>query len=402
MAGRAAWAAATATGFFLPDRSGAEFTFDFLMLLCLAAVIAFMGLLENSSVVLVASMLVSPLMGPILAGVFGVVIRDRALTRSGVQNEVASLAICVAIGLVLGVAFVPWIDRYNPPTWPPEEMVSRGRPRALLIGALVAVPSGAGVALSVLSGNAGSLVGVAISASLLPPAVNCGLLWAVATVVIITHDDRYLLGGFQNDSSFHYQSSYSSVPALEALALGLTSLALTALNIACIIATGVAILRLKEVTPDKIPQSFSTFWKRDVQAHRDYYRTLRANREDSLVQEARRALGIAQQDGDGLAGTFLQKMFDEAQADEDLIDIRQWVAHPPVPPPGVGGGEGRRRGGESGLMVRSRPTRRFRRQVTFWDQRAYGNSLRVEEEGGDEAGRRRSKTVSVVRSNEAS
>jgi len=34
------------------------------------------------------------------------------------------------------------------------------------------VPSGAGVALSVLGGNAGSLVGVAISASLLPPACN--------------------------------------------------------------------------------------------------------------------------------------------------------------------------------------------------------------------------------------
>lgn len=40
------------------------------------------------------------------------------------------------------------------------------------MGLLVAIPSGAGVALSILGGNAGSLVGVAISASLLPPAVN--------------------------------------------------------------------------------------------------------------------------------------------------------------------------------------------------------------------------------------
>ena len=44
--------------------------------------------------------------------------------------------------------------------------------RSLWIGVLIALPSGAGVALSVLGGNAGSLVGVAISASLLPPAVN--------------------------------------------------------------------------------------------------------------------------------------------------------------------------------------------------------------------------------------
>ena len=44
--------------------------------------------------------------------------------------------------------------------------------RGLWVGISIALPSGAGVALSVLGGNAGSLVGVAISASLLPPAVN--------------------------------------------------------------------------------------------------------------------------------------------------------------------------------------------------------------------------------------
>jgi uncharacterized membrane protein len=48
----------------------------------------------------------------------------------------------------------------------------RGATRSLWVGVLIALPSGAGVALSVLGGNAGSLVGVAISASLLPPAVN--------------------------------------------------------------------------------------------------------------------------------------------------------------------------------------------------------------------------------------
>ena len=49
---------------------------------------------------------------------------------------------------------------------------ARGQLRSLWVGVLIALPSGAGVALSVLGGNAGSLVGVAISASLLPPVVN--------------------------------------------------------------------------------------------------------------------------------------------------------------------------------------------------------------------------------------
>lgn len=37
---------------------------------------------------------------------------------------------------------------------------------------MIAIPSGAGVALAVLGDYTASLVGVAISASLLPPAVN--------------------------------------------------------------------------------------------------------------------------------------------------------------------------------------------------------------------------------------
>lgn len=45
-------------------RSGAEFTFDFLLYVIMAAWIAVLGLMEGSLVNLVASMLVSPLMGP--------------------------------------------------------------------------------------------------------------------------------------------------------------------------------------------------------------------------------------------------------------------------------------------------------------------------------------------------
>ena len=48
----------------------------------------------------------------------------------------------------------------------------RGMLRSLWVGIIIALPSGAAVAISVLGGNAGSLVGVAISASLLPPACN--------------------------------------------------------------------------------------------------------------------------------------------------------------------------------------------------------------------------------------
>ena len=72
--------------------------------------------------------------------------------------------------------------------WPTDEMNSRTEYRNLLVGVLVALPSGVGVALSVLAGNAGSMVGVAISASLLPPAVNAGLYWSMSMISAIHGD----------------------------------------------------------------------------------------------------------------------------------------------------------------------------------------------------------------------
>lgn len=49
----------------------------------------------------------------------------------------------------------------------------RGNYRSLWMGVLWALPSGTGVAVALLQGSNGPLIGVAISASLLPPVVNC-------------------------------------------------------------------------------------------------------------------------------------------------------------------------------------------------------------------------------------
>ena len=167
-------------------RAGGEFTFDYLLLVVLASIIAFLGLVENSSVILVASMLVSPIMGPILAGVFGFVIGDNKLRNRGIQHEVISIGICIIVGFVCGLLFcLAGPANYYQKSldkWPTPEMTSRGHGRSIIIGVLVAIPSGMGVALSVLGGNVGSLVGVAISASLLPPAINAGFYWSIAFV----------------------------------------------------------------------------------------------------------------------------------------------------------------------------------------------------------------------------
>lgn len=48
-----------------------------------------------------------------------------------------------------------------------------GNARSLWMGILWALTSGTGVAVALLQGAVGPLIGVAISASLLPPVVNC-------------------------------------------------------------------------------------------------------------------------------------------------------------------------------------------------------------------------------------
>ena len=321
--------------------SGSQFTFDYLLLTLLAATIAFYGLTENSTVVLVASMLVSPIMGPILAGIFGSVIHDKKIRNLGIKVEIFSLIACVLIGFTMSLAYSPFVRHYQLDRYPTQEMVGRGRVRNLIVGVLVAIPSGAGVALGVLGGNSGSLVGVAISASLLPPAINAGALWALSLLCIdnchgSNKNDSLVMGWTFNESLanaedklYYFEPIYQTNPtwASQTFILGFNSLMLTMANILCIIVFGSVILKIKRVTPDKIPQEFPEFWKEDLDTHVEHYNK---NTEDDLLDEARRVLGLEEATLDCLEGTFLQEVVDKAQQDSNLINILNRL---PLPAP---------------------------------------------------------------------
>ena len=148
----------------------AEFTYDYMSMLIVADVIAAMGLGTNSAVIVVASMLVSPIMGPVLALTFGVHLRKfkfaKALAKLGLKNEIWSLLICIMIGFIVGFVLISLTQ--NEPSndswiWPTDEMSSRGEPAGLATGAIVAFASGVGVALSVVGDYMATVIGVAIS-----------------------------------------------------------------------------------------------------------------------------------------------------------------------------------------------------------------------------------------------
>mmetsp|Transcript_3103 Transcript_3103/g.4743 ORF Transcript_3103/g.4743 Transcript_3103/m.4743 type:complete len:457 (+) Transcript_3103:127-1497(+) len=206
--------------------SQTELTFDFIMYLVFAAMIAGAGLASNSSVSIVASMLVSPLMGPIVGFTFGAVVQDWKLVRLGFRNECIALFITWVIGVLYG--FI-WIASSWYFEWPNEEMSSRGHPWNLLVGVAVAIPSGGAVAIAVSSGGINSLVGVAISASLLPPIVDSGML------VVYGFLGPVLYGEDEVSRSHN-------------LRLAGISFALTLVNIACIFVAGALTFMLKSVT----------------------------------------------------------------------------------------------------------------------------------------------------------
>jgi hypothetical protein len=218
--------------------AGASLTFDFVAFLLIASIIAGTGLGVNSTVSVVAAMLVSPMMGPILATVMGTVLylrqyvsgntagRDvhlvgRRLLIKGFIAECFCLFIGTCVGFVVGLAFWNNTDTFNWGSQGTEEMLARTSLPGLMVGVVTAIPSGAGVALSLLGSNGNSLVGVAIAASLLPPAVNCGMYFAFA---IIARDT-------------------------ELLRLGAYSQCLTLINVVCVFVAALGTFYIKRAAP---------------------------------------------------------------------------------------------------------------------------------------------------------
>ncbi|EEC16284.1 conserved hypothetical protein [Ixodes scapularis] len=248
-------------------RSQGELNFDYVAFVLLAGMIAALGLMDNSVVSIIAAMLVSPLMGPIMAITFGIIIRDRSLIKVGLRSELFGLFLCLTFGFFFGLTMSYWGDiqgpgGWGPNTWPNSEQTARGQWRSLWVGALVALPSGAGVAMAILGGNSACLVGVAISASLLPPSINCGTLWSLSlmkvfkslgqspmnvtvpvpgsnlTRTVLTYPAFIAQPGF---SAYYFDNASMHK---ECAVMAINSFCLTVVNILCIIIAGTIFLKV--------------------------------------------------------------------------------------------------------------------------------------------------------------
>lgn len=124
--------------------------------------------------------------------------------------------------------------------WPSSEMLGRCTWENFYVGLPIAFFSGLGVAVGLLDEQTNSLVGVAISASLLPPAVNAGMIW-VAYGYFDHH--RYDVA----DNYDILDEDIDSVTRSLFRRGGGISLLLTIANIILVIISSMFMFRLKEV-----------------------------------------------------------------------------------------------------------------------------------------------------------
>jgi uncharacterized hydrophobic protein (TIGR00271 family) len=232
---------------------GVEFSFNYNTLLLVASVLAGLGLVSNSSATIIASMLVSPIMGPVVGLAYGTTICDWKMVKRSIRTECFSLMFCILVGAVIGAITgkTGLVD-----DWPTSEMKSRGQVDNFLVALPVAFFSGLGVAVSLLDDQTNSLVGVAISASLLPPAVNAGILWVAYA---------FVKGGLL-DVPTKYDNIDDEYNSEEYRRAGLYSLFVTLANILLIWISGMLMFRMKEVLPIKK----KIFWE-DITIARKIY-----------------------------------------------------------------------------------------------------------------------------------
>jgi uncharacterized hydrophobic protein (TIGR00271 family) len=152
-------------------QSSSHWDFDFVTLMSLATLIAALGLIQNSSAVIIGAMLVAPLMVPVLGLGLALVQGNEVLARNALRS--------VSLGFVTAFLlswFTGWVHLgFEVPT---AEMTARDWPDLTdLVIAFVA-----GLAAAYASSRPGllaALPGVAIAAALVPPIATAGLALAV-------------------------------------------------------------------------------------------------------------------------------------------------------------------------------------------------------------------------------
>ncbi|EOD05364.1 hypothetical protein EMIHUDRAFT_461978 [Emiliania huxleyi CCMP1516] len=167
-----------------------HFTFDFVLTTAIASTVCAVGLATDQPIFVTASMLLSPLMAPIMAQTLGTCVGDKRMVYKGCRNECAGLLLCLLVGSLVGGVCIASGSLADPHEEDPTLEVLHYKQADLLVGALIALPSGAALALAVTSALSDTVVGVAIATSILPPVVGSGINLVLSARAALSQDQE--------------------------------------------------------------------------------------------------------------------------------------------------------------------------------------------------------------------
>ena len=159
--------------------------FDFFFMTILSVLMATFGLLENSAAVVIGSMLIAPVLFPILSLSLSIVMSDYNLIRRSGMTLVKAVVLAVAASL-LATLFFGTGHEFTP------EILARTQPT--LISIAIAVVAGFAVAYTLARENLSeTLPGIAVAVALIPPVAVIGIGLAFLNWSVVAGASVFLL-----------------------------------------------------------------------------------------------------------------------------------------------------------------------------------------------------------------
>jgi len=147
-------------------RRGSRLGSDFLIMLSLATIVASTGLLQNSAAVVIGSMLLAPLMTPMVGCGLALAQANQKLGNAALGTVLVGLLCTLAISFLVGL-ITPGVELT-------PQIYARGQPT--LLDLVVALASAAAASYALARPNlVGSIAGVAIATALVPPLCSVGI-----------------------------------------------------------------------------------------------------------------------------------------------------------------------------------------------------------------------------------
>jgi uncharacterized hydrophobic protein (TIGR00341 family) len=146
--------------------AASKLTWQFVIMVVLATVVVTIGLVRDSSVIVLAAMVIAPLLGPNMAVALGTTLGDTALIRRAAGTAAVGFAIAFALSIAYGAVG----------GFPPESQEIQARTGFDWGDRILALASGVAGTLAYTTGAPASLIGVMVAVALLPPTVVAGLM----------------------------------------------------------------------------------------------------------------------------------------------------------------------------------------------------------------------------------